>query len=273
MGNFRRDFLLYDDWWISYRKFGSTIDKHDLTNDWAINGTGGPGAGNVTYSADTFPPYVNISTPGAGATDSIELQLTAAGGPGEYIDLTTGRAHYFEIMMRLNDAGSDQSTVEQVDWFVGWAVTDTTVLAGCTDYMGFSKVDEGSDATNRIAFVCGRDGGAAAILRDRHVTATNWTSNNPTGTLATDRAAKVLGWNQWIRLAFSVKPDTSGNQGIVWCRVNDLVEFTTSLPNVAGSPVVPDTQLCLTLCIQNGEAQAKTMDIAYVFEAISYGGI
>lgn len=272
MANFRHEFMLYDEWWVHYERFdhyagldpslgaGTPIDE---VNEWRATLVG---AGTRTLSNNLFPPHLIITNAGAD-NDSTELQRTLAGAPGDFVNLGSGRKHYFETMIRFRDADNDQDTVEQLDWFVGWAIDDTTVLAGATDFIGFSKVDQDTDATNRIVFVHGDAGLAAGLLRDQTITTINWTSNNPTGVLATDRAAKVLGPNQWIRLAFAVGMGTA-TVGTAWVRVNDLTEAVVNL-----GTTIPDTTLCTTLCVQNGQAQAKFMDVAYIFEAIAYGGV
>lgn len=272
MGNFQQEFMLYDRWWISYQPFNSFKTQLDTTNEWVSTLVG---AGTITYSNNLFPPHMILTNAGAD-NDSVELQRTsgvAGASPGDYINLIGGaRAHYFETMIRFRDVNNDQLTVEQLDWFVGWAVADTTVLAGAVDFIGFSKVDQDADATNRIVLVSGDAGGAAGILRDQQITATGWTSNNPTGVLATDRAALVVGPNQWVRLAMSVIPAATGtNGGQVWARVNDTI-VNANLTNVLPG-FISGASLCTTLCVQNGEAVAKIMDVAYIFEAIAYAGI
>ena len=248
---------LHSDWQV-YTNHFQHFNDYDFTNDWTITETGAAGFSAIV--TDTSPSYLALVCD-ALDNDSQEVQFTAANGAGEFIDLTTDRACYFEAMIRMVDANNDADTVQQVDWFVGLAVTDTTVIDGATDFVGFVKVD---GTTSAIQLVCGDAGGAAGALVDQSATNTGWTVTSPTGTAATDRAARVMGANQWIKLAFLIEPHANGTQGDLWGWVNDE-PISASPINVAG--FVPDTNICMTLCVQNGEAVAKTLHIAHLIVA------
>ena len=251
------------DWHVQRLGFQVVADLPVTTVSWTITATG---VGSVALSDDLFPPHL-IITEAAADNDSQELQWTAADGSGEWIDLTTDRACYFETMVRFRDAGNVDAAVEQMEFFVGLAVTDTTVIDGATDFVGFRKRDLDDDADQSIDFVCADAGGAAGALVDGLVQATGWTTLNPVETQATDRAARVLGANQWIKLAFLIEPHAAGTQGDAFCWVND--EPIPGNPiNLAGQ--VPNENICLTIAHQNGEAVAKIMDVAYVILAQSY---
>lgn len=253
---------LFSDWHVTYMPFTKNADLPDETNDWTATETGA--GGTRALSDDLSPPHL-IITCDALDNDSVEMQFTAANGGGEFIDCTTDRPVYFETMIRFRDANNDADTVQQNDWFVGLAVTDTTVIDGATDFVGFVKVD---GTTSAIQLVCGDAGGGAGALVDQSATNTGWTVTSPTGTAATDRAARVLGANQWIKLAFLLEPHTSGAAGDLFAWINDEPVPAAGPVNVAG--FVPDENICITLAIQNGEAVAKIMDVAYVLTAQSY---
>jgi len=227
----------------------------DATNDWTVTETGA--AGTSALSADTSPSAL-VLTCDALDNDSQEAQLTAVAA-GETWLLTGDRPLYFETMIRLRDANNDRDTVEQVDWFVGLAITDTTVIDGATDFIGFVKQDGTATA---IQFVSGDAGGAAGALVDQLVSPTGWTALSTQAVAqAANRADRLMGPNQWIKLAFLVEPTGNGANGNVYVWVNN--EVTAASPiNAAG--FIPDTELCVTLCVQNGEAVAKIMDIGYV---------
>ena len=71
---------------------------------------------------------------------------------------------YFGARFKVNDA-------DQVDAFLGCAITDTTILAGCTDNIGFRTVDE----TASMTFLIEKDDGetevaAHTLVDDTYVT-------------------------------------------------------------------------------------------------------
>ena len=249
---------LLSDWHVHHVQFTTLEDFVALsTNNWTFTETGA--GGTIAASADLFPPHVIVTTD-ALDNDSEEAQFTSTGA-GEIVDLTADRPVYFEAMIRLRDAGNVDAAVEQVDWFVGLAVTDTTVIDGATDFIGFLKRDLTDDATCGINFVCGDAGGAAGALVDQLVTATGWSSLNPVETQATDRGNRILGANQWIKLAFLIEPEGSGARGFAWVWVNDQ-PIPNNPINVAG--FIPNENICLTFAIQNGEAVIKNMDIHHL---------
>ena len=53
---------------------------------------------------------------------------------GESIKLDAGNWVYFRIKMQIDD-------VDQTDFFAGFAITDTAILGGVTDRIGFQSVD------------------------------------------------------------------------------------------------------------------------------------
>lgn len=254
---------MLSDWHIQRLGFQVVADLPVTTVSWTITLVG---VGTVALSDDLFPPHVTL-TNAAADNDSVELQWTAADASGEWIDLTTDRACYFETMIRLRDAGNVDAAVEEVEFFVGLCVTDATAQAGATDFVGFRKRDLTDDATGRINFVCADAGGAAGALVDGLVQATGWVALNPVENQATDRANRVLGANQWIKLAFLIEPQAAGATGRAFCWVND--------EPIPGNPIdltgqIPNENICLTLAVQNGEAVIKNMDVAYVLLAQKY---
>jgi hypothetical protein len=258
---------LFSDWYFHRIDFASSLNIPQDGVNWTIAPTG---AGTLALGDDTFPPHLVITT---GATDdnSMELQYTAPDGPGEWISFANGRRHYFETMLRFRDAGNVDAAVEEVEWFVGWAVTDTTVIDGTTDFIGFRKRDLDDDSTQSIDFVSGR--AASTALVDKHKTATGWTTLNPSETQATDRTNKVLGANQWIKLGFLIVPNSDGSAARALTYVNNKPTNKVSLVASDGTIHVPDTDLCLTIALQTGEGVAKNMDVAYVLQAAEIGAM
>jgi hypothetical protein len=156
---------------------------------------------------------------------------------------------------------------------VGLAVTDPTLLAGATDFIGFLKLDLTDDATADIDFVCADDG---TTLVSGIRQATGWKSNltasgvsaaNTTAGRLARRNAKELGPNDWIKLAFLVIPGSnieSTNDGVAYWFVNDVLGGSVSL---AGQ--VPDTELCISIALRNGVNVAKNLHIKHILVAQS----
>lgn len=253
-----------DSEWLWHRvKFQDELDMlEDAVNEnWTTTVTGTTPV--MTLSDDAQPSHALI-TMSASDNDSWESQYSDAKSTGESYDLTqTGADVYFEIMMRFDDANNDDDTVEQLDWFVGLAVTDTTVIDGATDFIGFSHQDLDSDALARITFVSADAASTSGSLVDGHLTATGWSTLNPTAnspdTLAGRRANKIVGDLEWVTLAFYFDQSTSS----VHYYVNRVYEGSA---DITGQ--IPDQNLCPTLAFQNGEAVAKVPHICYANWAV-----
>lgn len=99
---------------------------------------------------------VTILDSGAGSNEVIRISDDAAGGHltltngnadddymnlqmnGEAWKLATGKPLIFEIRLKGDD-------IDLFDWFVGLAITDTDVLGGVTDRLGFECADASGD--------------------------------------------------------------------------------------------------------------------------------
>lgn len=225
-------------WSIYFNDFLRTSD-YDATNDWTATTTG---AGSSAAISDDVVPGHLILTCDAADNDSVEVQLTGAGGAGEVFLPAAGRKIYFETRIRLRDANNNLATVQQADLFVGLAVTDTTLIDGATDFIGFSKVDGSGD----IKLVSADAASTSGALVDGLL-------SSAVKTLAAAQA------NTWIKLAFLLD-----GTGAIYVWVDDT-HVLTQTTNVSAQ--VPDTECCVSLAIQNGEAVAKIMDVDYVLAA------
>lgn len=250
---------LNSEWLMQELTFHEELDMfEDAINDaWTTTVTGSTPV--ATISDDVVPGHMIITLSGSD-NDSWESQHTAAEGTGEaYSFNVTGQDIFYEIMLRFTDTNSDESTVEQVDWFVGFCNTDTTVIDGATDFIGFSHQDLDSDALSRITFVSADGGSTSGSLVDGHLSATNWTTLNDSAvvpdTQAGHRANRVLAADEWIRLAFYF--DQGNSCAHVY--VNGTYELTADLTDQ-----IPDENLCLTVAVQNGVGVAKIVNIAYL---------
>lgn len=86
-------------------------------------------SGNMTLTAGAAGGELVI-TAGAGEDQGGQIQAL-----GEAFYFASAWPCYFGACIALNDA-------DQTEAFVGLAITDTTVLAGCTDNLGFRSEDE-----------------------------------------------------------------------------------------------------------------------------------
>lgn len=91
------------------------------------------GAGSSTAaSADAVGGALLITSAG-NENDGANLQLK-----GESFELTSDQVLYFGTKLQIND-------VTQTDLFIGLAITDTAILGGVTDRIGFESLDGSTD--------------------------------------------------------------------------------------------------------------------------------
>ena len=153
------------------------------------------------------------------AADNDIVQLQSA---EEWTKLSAGKRLWFETKLKVSDA-------TQSDIFVGLATTDTTIIAGTTDSVGFRKAD-GSAAVE-------------ALTEDN-------TSETTTASVAT------LANSTYVTLGF------------YWDGVSKVRFYVDrSLVATHTSNIEQTNKLALTLTLQNGEAVAKTMTIDYLYVA------
>ena len=88
----------------------------------------------------TFGPTDGVGGIGRLATDINENDGVNAQLRGESFQLAAGVELYFGIRFKLGEA-------TQSDLFLGLAITDTDILGGVTDRIGFQKLDGSTDIT------------------------------------------------------------------------------------------------------------------------------
>ena len=110
-------------------KFSETADKADWNLIVIDSGTD---EGEVCNVTDDAPGGWLTLTTNDAAADACQLQLN-----GEAFKLAVGKPLYFEAKFALGD-------VSETDFFIGLAITDTTVLAGVTDRVGFELNNDGN---------------------------------------------------------------------------------------------------------------------------------
>ena len=155
----------------------------------------------------------------AADNDQIALQLVP-----ESFRLSALKRCWFECRFQVSDA-------TQVDWFLGLVITDTSVIAGFTDGIGFRK----DDGDTQIDFT---------------------SLKNSAGSTSTNIATFTAATFTTVGFFFD------GNSG---CRL-----YVDGLQRGFINPItfVDDEDLTPTIVLQNGEAVAKTMTVDYILAAV-----
>jgi hypothetical protein len=91
------------------------------------------GAGDTTVTSANVAGGALLITTDANENDGANLQLN-----GESFKLVSGNPLYFGARLKVSDA-------TQSDFFIGLAITDTDILGGVTDRIGFEKLDGSTD--------------------------------------------------------------------------------------------------------------------------------
>jgi hypothetical protein len=199
----------------------------------------------ATLSDDLFPPHLILTNSGAD-NDSWEGQFSDAAGAGEFFKLTANKKRYFKCAFTLQDANNDIDTVTEVDVFIGFAITDTTVIDGATDFIGFHK----ADGAVQVSFVAGKDASTSGALVDQIVV--------DTGVDLTAAMAGAPGTGTINTFEFVVDG------------VDTYHVFANGVHVYTGysATQLPDNEyLCPTICVQNGEAVAKILNVTKFFVA------
>lgn len=195
-------------------KFSETANLGQWLVTVIDGGTGNADA--ITCADDGVGGLLSIVN-NAANDDAIEMQMN-----GEAWQLASGKDVVFEVRMKIDD-------VSLADWFVGLSITDTTVLGGVTDRIGF----ECPDATGDIDAISEKD-----------------------SSQTTTDSSKDLADDTFVVLRF----ETSGT-GTVRYYVNGalVAKHTTNIPE--------DEALTPTICIRNASGAARTMTLDYILVA------
>lgn len=111
---------------------GTPHASSELDPSWTITRVEA-GAGESTFAIIDGVGGVARITTDANENDGVNAQLI-----GEAFKLAAGTVLYFGARMKLGEA-------TQSDVFVGLAITDTDILGGVTDRIGFEKLDGSTD--------------------------------------------------------------------------------------------------------------------------------
>jgi len=189
-------------------------------SDWTVTRVEA-GAGESTVTRIDGVGGVLRLTTDANEDDGINMQQI-----GEAFKLTAGALVYFGIRLKLSEA-------TQSDFFAGLAITDTDILGGVTDRIGFEKLD-GSTAIK------------AMLEKD--------STETLTASLATaDTNYRIL----------EFLLDEAGAVEFFIDGVSVATPAVTNLPN--------DEELRVSLQFLAGATTAKTMDVDWV-RCIQIGG-
>ena len=93
---------------------------------------GSNGTADICQIDDDGPGGVLELTCNAANSDAEQIQMN-----GESCKLAIGKRLFFEASIAILD-------VDKLDWFIGLAITDTTVMAGVSDRVGFECIHDAS---------------------------------------------------------------------------------------------------------------------------------
>lgn len=202
------DVFGYDDDFVN----GPAADA-DFDNRWTVTRVEA-GAGESTMTrADVAGGVLRITTD-ANENDGINAQLL-----GESFKLSSGVTVYFGIRMKIDDA-------TQSDFFAGLSITDTDILGGVTDRIGFEKLD-----------------GVTAVK----------------GMLEKDSTETLTGTLSTLDTSYHIYEFYLAADGTVEMFVDGVSvasPATTNLPN--------DEELRVTVQVLAGSAAARTCDIDWI---------
>jgi hypothetical protein len=208
VGGIGPDIIRYDDDFVD----GPALDA-DFDNRWTVTRVEA-GAGESTMTRIDGAGGVLRITTDANEDDGVNAQLL-----GESFKLAAGNTLYYGIKAKMSEA-------TQSDFFFGLAITDTDILGGVTDRIGFQKID-----------------GETAVKGMLEKDSTETLSPS---ILTLDTSYHTYEW--YLNSAGSVEMFVDAVS--VW------TPATTNLPN--------DEELRVTLQLLAGSAVARTCDIDWV---------
>lgn len=130
------DTVQYVEDFVNFNDAGSTADPVNWTTTVVEIGAGTSELDVVTTTGLTGTGAIARITAAANENDGGQYQLL-----GNSFELTSDQVLYVGAFgVKLNDA-------TQTDFFIGLAATDTTILGGVTDSIGFRKVDASTSVT------------------------------------------------------------------------------------------------------------------------------
>ena len=206
-------------------KFSETADKADWLKTSVDTDSD---SGDACIVQDDAPGGILLLKCNDNALDSEQLQLN-----GESFKLAVGKPLTFRTRIAVEDA-------DKITLFVGLALTDTTVLAGVTDRVGF-QID-----------VAGADGSIDCLVeQDNTESNTDSTADISDGTLATFATTSVeleFYWDGVSAVKFFV----------------DGVLKVTKTDDAATVLIPDDEALTPTIALQNSEGATQSVWVDYI---------
>lgn len=197
-------------------KFGSTAD----TAEWLCTLTNSA----TPVIGDDEPGGVLTITNAGADNDMVEMQLN-----GEMFKFATGKPLIFEARIKITD-------VSETDFLIGLGITDTTPLAGWTDYACFHC----ADSSGNLSFGNAKDGSGGAV------------GSETSGATVTDTGIDLVD-DTFIVLRF----ETDG--------VSKIKAFVNGVLKVTHTTNICDNEtLTPTICVRNDGAVAQTLEVDYV---------
>lgn len=190
------------------------VTQDYAATDWTITTTeGGTGSASEALAADELNGALLLTN------DDADNDLDSLQHNEEVWKLESGKRLWFAARVKIND-------VDQVDDFIGLAITDTTPL----------------DTTDRIGFQWTDEDASIDVLSEKDSTETLTDS----GVDAVDATYVDLRfyWDGAGKVEFFIDDE-------------HVASHTSNIPN--------DENLCITLHHQNGEAAAQTLHVDYLY--------
>ena len=184
--------------------------------------------------SDAEPGGVLTITTTDADNDSLELQKN-----GEAFQVQANKDIRFKARLKLTSTTTPTTTI---DWFIGLANTDTTVMAGCTDAIGFH---------GGTTILMANQGAANIIATTASVLGSDWTSTSL-------QTAADTGVDFEDDTFFTVEFEVTSNSRVrFWVNGARVHESVTNIPGAV--------ELTPTMCILNNGAEAKTMEVDYIY--------
>lgn len=258
------------DWYCYHKQFNEAADLFVTgATNWILSGATASVA--IPSGTGNHPPYAKLVNGSAVDNDVAELQLAGTGVNQNFFIGAGGqnlRRYWMDFFVRISEldtVAEDDSTMEEVDFFLGVANEDTTVMAGAVDFIGFLARDQDDDVGVPLRVVAASAGGAAGNLADGFSQTIGWTRLDAglgDAEVDNNRAALKMGPGNWTRLSLLAKVDsmTTSGTGSMNVYVNGI--------ETAGSPYTvtnqfPNGNLVPTLGLRNGEAAGRRLDIGW----------
>lgn len=276
---------LLSEWHVKRYNMADPLDQERLVDnpaapsgnggdgtEWEIDEYGVAGGGSLSFTVNSFPPYLRLTTH-SDENDGWQLQGSGVlGAPSELFDLTVAEAIYMDLICRFTDANNDDDAVDEMEFFFGFAPQDTDLLDGTTpDYVGLFKPD-GS--------------GTVSLVADRAATAMGsaGASTSLVDLSTADVAAATAGTNianTWVRMAIMAVMDQTNSVGSMyaWFWANyggrnnphRWVQYAQSvMQDASGNAEHPNQAMAPSIAFDTGEGLAKNLDIANLVVASKF---